>query len=124
VRLLKDLLTLLGTACIGLVAGGYVVGSVPLYRVNNILTIARCNFVLGAGLTLLAVAYGFRRRAVVAWWASYFAYVILAGYFFWRAATRFEMSSYLTLLVMIGAAPFAALWRWDYPSKPSKITQC
>lgn len=112
-RLLKDLLTLFGAACIGLAMGCYVAAGLPLYGVNNIVTIARCNLVLTIGITLLIMGCGFHRRAVFAWWVGCLAYIILVGYFFFRALISLEMPSFFILLVLIAEGPFAALW-WRY----------
>jgi hypothetical protein len=112
-RLLKDLLTLFGAACIGLALGGYVAAGLPLYRVNNIITIARCNLVLTIGITLLVMGYGFHRRAVFAWWVGSLAYIVLVGYFSLRTLSSLDMSSFFILLVLIAEFPFAALW-WRY----------
>jgi hypothetical protein len=112
-RLLKDLLTLVGAACIGLALGAYVAANLPLYGVNNIVTIARCNLVLSTGITSLVMAHGFHRRAVFAWWAGCLVYVMVLGYFFWRAVTTFEMPSYFIMLILIAEGPFAGLW-WRY----------
>lgn len=112
-RLLKDLLTYVGAACTGLALGGYVAASLPLYGVNNIVTVGRCNFVLSIGFTSVVMAYGFHRRAVFAWWLGCLAYIILVGYFFCRAVTTFEIPSYIIMLILIGEGPFVGLW-WRY----------
>jgi hypothetical protein len=108
-RFLRDLLTLSGAACIGLALGGYVAANLPLYRVNNIATIPRCDLLLSTGVALLIIAYGFRRPAVFAWWAGCFAYMILLGYFIWRTVSRLELFSYFTVIALIAELPFAAL---------------
>ena len=112
-RALKNLLTLFGAACIGLALGGFVAADLPLYRVNNIITVARCALVLGTGITSLVLAFGIRRPVAFAWWVGCFVYMVLIGYFSWRTVTRFEMLSFFILIVLVGESPFAAMW-WRY----------
>lgn len=113
-RLLRELLTLSGAACVGLALGGYVAADFPqLYRVTNIVTIARCNLVLSTGIASLIMAYGLRRPTLLAWWVGCCGYMILLGYLFWRTVSRLELFSYFAAVVLIAELPFAALlWRY------------
>jgi hypothetical protein len=112
-RLLKDLLTLGGAACIGWSVPNLVASVVPVYGVNNCTTIGLNSLVLTVGVTSLVMGYGFHRRAIFAWLVGCLFYTLLLGYFFWRVVTRLEISSYYVLLLLIGEWPFAALW-WRY----------
>ena len=112
-RFLRYLLTLSGAACIGL-ALGYVAADLPFYHVANVVTVARCSLVLSAGIASFIIGYGFHRRpALTSWWMGCFAYLILLGYFFWRAVSRIEMFSYFVVIALIAEMPFAAMW-WRY----------
>jgi hypothetical protein len=112
-RLLKDLLTLGGAACIGWAVPSLVASILPFYGANNFRTIGLNSLVLAVGSTFLVMGYGFHRRAIFAWLLGCFFYAVLVGYFFWRVVTRLEVNSYYVLLVLIGEWPFAALW-WRY----------
>ena len=112
-RLLKDLLTLGGAACIGWAVPTLVASILPFYRVNNFSAIGLNSLVLAVGITFFVMGYGFHRRAMFAWLLGCFFYTVLVGYFFWRVVAKLEVNSYYVLLVLIGEWPFAALW-WRY----------
>ena len=110
-RLLREILTSQGTACIGLALGGYVAANFPqLYRVGNIVTVPRCDLLLSTGIALLVIAYGLQWPALLARCLGCFAYIILMGYFLWRTVVRLELSSYFVLIALIAELPFAAMW--------------
>jgi len=110
-RLLREILTSLGAACLGLALGGYVAASFPqLYRVDNIVTVPRCDLLLSTGIASFIIAYGLRWPALVARCLGCFAYIILMGYFLWRTVMRLELSSFFVLIALIAALPFAAMW--------------
>jgi hypothetical protein len=112
-RLLKDLLTLGGAACIGWAVPNLFASTLPFYDMGNFRTIASNTLILAAGITFVVMGYGFHRRALFAWLLGCLFYAVLAGYFFWRVVTRLELNSYYILLVLIAEWPFAALW-WGY----------
>ena len=110
-RLLREILTSQGVACIGLALGGYVAANFPqLYRVVNFVTVPRCDLLLSTGVALLIIAYGLRWPALLARCLGCFAYIILMGYFFWRTVIGLELSSYFVLIALIAELPFAAMW--------------
>ena len=110
-RLHRELLTSLGTACIGLALGGYVAANFPpLYHVENMVTNARCDLALLTGIVLLILAYGLRRPALLARWLGCFTYISLIAYFFWRTAITLELPSFFVLIALIAELPFALMW--------------
>ena len=112
-RLLKDLLTLGGAACIGWAVPNLVASVLPFYGMNDFRTIALNSLILVVGVTFVVMGYGVHRRAIFVWFLGCVLYTVLVGYFFWRVVTRLEENSYYVLLALIGEWPFAALW-WRY----------
>ena len=112
-RVLKDILTLGGAACIGWAVPNLVASVLPFYGVNNLTMIGLNSLVLTVGVTSLIMGYGVHRRALFAWWLGCFSYLVLVGYLFWRLMTRLEIPSFYILIFLIGEWPFAALW-WRY----------
>ena len=112
-RLLKDLLTLGGAACIGWAVPNVVASVLPFYGMNDFRTIALNSLILTVGVTFVVMGYGVHRRAIFVWFLGCVLYTVLVGYFFWRVVTRLEENSYYVLLALIAEWPFAALW-WRY----------
>jgi hypothetical protein len=112
-RLLKDLLTLGGAACIGWAVPNLFASTLPFYDMGNFRTIGSNSLILAAGITFVVMGYGFQRRALFAWLLGCLFYAAVVGYFFWRVVTRLELNSYYVLLILIAEWPFAALW-WRY----------
>lgn len=112
-RLLKDLLTFGGAACIGWAIPHLVASVLPFYGMTNFRTIAPNSLLLALGVAFVVMGYGVHRRAIFVWLVGCFLYSALVGYFIWRVVTKLEENSYYLLLVLIGEWPFAALW-WRY----------
>ena len=113
VNLLKDILTLVGAACIGWAIPNLIASVLPFYGMGNFRTIALNSLILSVGVIFVVTGYGIHRRAIFAWLLGCLLYTVLVAYLFWRSVVKLELNSYFLLLALIAAWPFAALW-WRY----------